>query len=1217
MTTSVRSLRLIAFDSNRLNTLSSERGEIFFDQTNGTLRFFDTRTGDGQLIATRAWVTSNPIGIPSQTGNSGKLLTTNGSTISWVTPTVYSLPTASTSVLGGVKVDGSTITISGGVISGANTYSLPTATTSVLGGVKVDGSTITISGGVISGAETLSTITARGYTTNTAVSFLGGATIGYADGLTILGQSGTSVILKALSAAGSGTTITFPATAGTVALTSQIPTNNNQLTNGAGYITTNGVPTQTGNTGKYLTTNGSTLSWGTVTAYSLPTSSNSVLGGVKVDASSITIDGGGVISVPAVATIGVTNGIAQLGSDGKLVASQIPTSLSGAIVFKGTWNATTNTPTLADGVGTNGWEYAVATGGTRNLGSGNITFLAGDYVIYNGTIWQRIPSNTVAEAGTLTGTTLNATVVTSSLTTVGTLANLTVTNTIAGSVTGNAGTVTNGVVTTGSYADPSWITSLAASKVGLANVTNESKATMFASPAFTGTVTSSGNVGIGNVVSANILGNLHISTDSAASVYFDRYGGAPPNMIYRRANGTLASPTAVQTDNQLFALGGRGYGATGFSTGGRAAVYAAAAENWSDTAQGAYFAITTTPNTTVTARTVVKIDQDGKVYSYYGLTLGASGTAGSLVFTGSTSGTVSLQAGATPDVQTYTLPAAYPSASGYVLASTTGGVLSWTTITATNVGLGNVTNESKATMFASPTFTGTVSGVTKAHVGLGSVENTALSTWAGSTNITTLGTITSGSAAASFVGLGNVTNESKATMFTSPTFTTSADGSATFTAFGSSTALTIGYTGISATNTTNIATAMTGVGYSKTVNIGTGASGAPTTINIGSVSNSTTLINGHVVLETVTSSGATGNGNIVFASSPTISNPTFTGTVSGVTATHVGLGNVTNESKATMFTNPTFTGTVTGISLTATDVGLGNVTNESKSTMFASPTFTGTVSGISASMVSSLKYAKTELVVTNVANAGYRINYPDYSSSNNPIVYATAGETLAFNLNGISGNHPFLIQVNTAGTWANYDLGLVHVGNVPSVGTVNTGTNAQGKSVGMLYWTLPPDIAPGDYRYICSLHFNMTGTIRVKGADQNITSIRSTATGNVDFGGSWGNVNATYYKWDLPAAGTYLVWGTFRARVWGATGYAKIRLYNQTAGTVVTDSDNMLLENQQVGQLNVMCTANWRYVATGATTLYLQGISTTSGASGAGIQADANGWNECGFIRIT
>lgn len=41
--------------------------------------------------------------------------------------------------------------------------------------------------------------------------------------------------------------------------------------------------------------------------------------------------------------------------------------------------------------------------------------------------------------------------------------------------------------------------------------------------------------------------------------------------------------------------------------------------------------------------------------------------------------------------------------------------------------------------------------------------------------------------------------------------------------------------------------------------------------------------------------------------------PAFTGTVSGITATMVGLGNATNESKATMFTSPVFTGTPTGI----------------------------------------------------------------------------------------------------------------------------------------------------------------------------------------------------------------------------------------------------------------------------------------------------------------
>ena len=68
----------------------------------------------------------------------------------WQTLPTYTLPTASTTVLGGVKVDGTTITINGsGVISGANTYTLPVATDTVLGGVKI-GSGVTITSGVIS-----------------------------------------------------------------------------------------------------------------------------------------------------------------------------------------------------------------------------------------------------------------------------------------------------------------------------------------------------------------------------------------------------------------------------------------------------------------------------------------------------------------------------------------------------------------------------------------------------------------------------------------------------------------------------------------------------------------------------------------------------------------------------------------------------------------------------------------------------------------------------------------------------------------------------------------------------------------------------------------------------------------------------------------------------------------------------------------------------------
>lgn len=59
-----------------------------------------------------------------------------------------------------------------------------------------------------------------------------------------------------------------------------------------------------------------------------------------------------------------------------------------------------------------------------------------------------------------------------------------------------------------------------------------------------------------------------------------------------------------------------------------------------------------------------------------------------------------------------------------------------------------------------PTFTGTVNGITKSMVGLGNVENTALSTWTGSSSITTVGTLTNLSVA------GNITTPTKPTIKT-------------------------------------------------------------------------------------------------------------------------------------------------------------------------------------------------------------------------------------------------------------------------------------------------------------------------------------------------------------------------------------------------------------------------------------------------------------------
>ena len=83
------------------------------------------------------------------------------------------------------------------------------------------------------------------------------------------------------------------------------------------------------------------------------------------------------------------NGVATLDGSGKVLISQLPV---GTQSFKGTWNASTNTPSLANGSGSVGWTYIVSIAGTQNLGINNNSYNAGDNVIYNGTIWQLSPN---------------------------------------------------------------------------------------------------------------------------------------------------------------------------------------------------------------------------------------------------------------------------------------------------------------------------------------------------------------------------------------------------------------------------------------------------------------------------------------------------------------------------------------------------------------------------------------------------------------------------------------------------------------------------------------------------------------------------------------------------------------------------------------------------------------------------------------------------------
>jgi hypothetical protein len=63
--------------------------------------------------------------------------------------------------------------------------------------------------------------------------------------------------------------------------------------------------------------------------------------------------------------------------------------IAGGLDYQGTWNASTNTPTLASSVGTNGHYYVVSVDGSTNL-NGITDWKAGDWAIFNGTAWQKI-----------------------------------------------------------------------------------------------------------------------------------------------------------------------------------------------------------------------------------------------------------------------------------------------------------------------------------------------------------------------------------------------------------------------------------------------------------------------------------------------------------------------------------------------------------------------------------------------------------------------------------------------------------------------------------------------------------------------------------------------------------------------------------------------------------------------------------------------------------
>ena len=314
--------------------------------------------------------------------------------------------------------------ISGGGTSGSVTITnsapniVQTTITGNAGSATVLQTARTIAGVSFNGSANISlnnnAITnGAGYITSASLPSVGNGT------LTVTGGTGLS---------GSGTFTANQSGNTTITLNNSI-TNNNQLTNGAGYTTNVGDITGV-TAGTNLTGGGTSgsvtvdMATGGVGSGSYGSTSNST----KID--TITVDAYGRVTAVATGATGQVNTVATGNSStltsagttaktltpvtaavsgssaalatGAQIQTAINTALTGVLSYQGTWNASTNSPSLASGVGTPGYYYIVSTAGSTNL-DGITDWAIGDWAVFSDLAtdaWQKIDNTQV---GNVTG----------------------------------------------------------------------------------------------------------------------------------------------------------------------------------------------------------------------------------------------------------------------------------------------------------------------------------------------------------------------------------------------------------------------------------------------------------------------------------------------------------------------------------------------------------------------------------------------------------------------------------------------------------------------------------------------------------------------------------------------------------------------------------------------------------------------------------------------
>jgi hypothetical protein len=144
-----------------------------------------------------------------------------------------------------------------------------------------------------------------------------------------------------------------------------------------------------------------------------------------------------------------TNTNLTVDAKGRITAASNGAGAAGSLVYKGLWNASTNSPTLTSASSpAAGWYYKVSTAGTTSI-DGNAVWSVGDMIISNGTTWDLLQGGSeavVSVAGKVGVVTLNSTDVgLGNVTNVAQLA-ATLTHAITGDITAPATALSTGTI---------------------------------------------------------------------------------------------------------------------------------------------------------------------------------------------------------------------------------------------------------------------------------------------------------------------------------------------------------------------------------------------------------------------------------------------------------------------------------------------------------------------------------------------------------------------------------------------------------------------------------------------------------------------------------------------------------------------------------------------------------------------------------------------------